>query len=294
MGKGVQIGLRDVYYAILVEDPLDGVAVYEAPVRIPGAIAANINPNSSSETLFADDGPYETASTIGGIALELNMADLTLEHQAKLLGHTIEAGVLRRRSGDIPPWLAVGFRSLKSNGKYRYTWLNKGKFSIPEQANETKADSINFQTPSIAGTFVKRDSDDEWERHIDEDSQDYVPATGAAWFTDPQGDSDPSELTVTVAPITGASAVEVTESVVWTFNKPVSISTVTTGNFTVMAGAVVVPGALTVNAARTVVTFKPTGSMAASTSHTAMVNTNVKDIYNVALTASVVSTFTTA
>lgn len=294
MGKGVQIGLRDVYIALLIEDPLDGVAVYEAPERIAGAISANINPNSSSETLFADDGPYETASTIGGIGLELNLADLTLEHQAKVLGHKIEGGILRRRSADIPPWLAVGFRSLKSNGKYRYTWLNKGKFSIPEQANETKADSINFQTPTISGAFVKRDSDDEWERHADEDSLDYVPAIGAGWFLDPQGDTDPAALSVTVVPTTGASAIDVGASIVWTFNKPLSISTVTQGNFTVMAGASVLAGALTIDSTRKIVTFKPTVDMAASTAHTAMVSTNVKDIYNVALAATSVSTFTTA
>jgi len=113
------------------------------------------------ETLFAEDGPYETATTKGQITLEINVADLPLDVQAAWLGHSKEGGVLKRCASDIPPWLAIGFRSLKSNGKYRYTWLNKGKFSLPEQANETRGDSVNFQTPTIQGSFVKRDCDDE-------------------------------------------------------------------------------------------------------------------------------------
>lgn len=187
------IGLKNVVYALLETDPEEGgKATYKPAVRIPGAISANINPNSSNETLFADDGPYETASTIGQISLEMNVADLPLEAQAALFGHTLSAeGVLIRKSSDTPPWLAVGFKSLKSNGSYRYTWLAKGKFGMPEQNNETKGDSVAFQTPTTSGSFVKRECDDEWERHIDEDSTGYTPEQGTNWFTNPYGTVGP-------------------------------------------------------------------------------------------------------
>lgn len=189
MGKGVMIGLRNVVYAKLIND-VAGVTptTYDVVKPIAGAITANINPNSSNETLFADDGPYETASTIGQITLELNVADLPLEVQADIFGHTLTAeGVLIRKSADVPPWLAVGFKSLKSNGKYRYTWLAKGKFSLPEQNNETKGDSISYNTPTASGSFVKRESDDEWERHIDEDATGFTQALADNWFLNPYG-----------------------------------------------------------------------------------------------------------
>lgn len=184
MSNGVQIGLRDVYYALLTSDKV-GSITYSAPVRITGAITANINPNASNETLFADDGPMETASTIGQIALEMAVADLSTEVQSVLLGHTISAkGVLLRKGGDIPPWVALGFKSLKSNGKYRYIWLVKGKFSVPEMNHETKGDTIAFQTPTIQGSFVKRDADDLWQKMADEDALTYDPLIGTNWFTD--------------------------------------------------------------------------------------------------------------
>ena len=53
------IGLRDLYIAILTNDSPEST-VYAEPVRVVGAITANINPNSSSSTLFADDGPMDS------------------------------------------------------------------------------------------------------------------------------------------------------------------------------------------------------------------------------------------
>jgi len=190
------IGLRDVYYALLKVDPADGVAEYEEPVRMVGAISANINPNTSTATLFADDGPADSAATLGEISLELNLSDIPLKTQAVVLGHTYENGILRKKGADVPPWLAIGFRTLKSNGKYRYYWLNKGKFAIPEDDLATKGDSIEFKTPTISGAFVKRDSDDEWQRVGDEDDEEFTAAMKENWFKNPlptaTGTSEPT------------------------------------------------------------------------------------------------------
>jgi phi13 family phage major tail protein len=299
MAKGVPIGLKNVVYAKLINDPDfgTGVATYETPVRIPGAITASINPNSSTETLFADDGPYETASTIGQIGLELNVADLPMEIQADLLGHTIVGGVLQRKSSDIPPFIAVGFMSLKSNGSYRYTWLNKGKFSLPEQANQTKADSINWNTPTISGSFLKRECDDEWERHIDQDFVDYVPSQGANWFNNPYGDSlDVTVPTLTTSvPVTGATAVAVGATVVLTFSEPMALSTLNTGNISLYndtSGNGVAAG-LSVNAARTIVTLTPTAALAAATKYRVVMSAGLKDAGGNSFVARSI-TFTTA
>jgi len=299
MSRGVAVGLRNLMYAKLISDPTDGSpATYETPKPIVGAITANINPNASNETLFADDGPYETMTTLGQISVELNVADLPFEVQADLFGHSIEGGVLIRRSGDVPPWVALGFKSLKSNGHYRYTWLAKGKFGLPEQSNETKGDSVNFQTPTATGSFVKRDCDDEWERHIDEDYIDYVPSMGENWFISPYGqpaDTTPPTL-VSVTPADDATGVAVSTTVVWVFDKAMALSTLTNDNFLVLnddSGASVA-GALSVNTARTQVTFTPSVSLAASTTYRAVVTTSVKDASGNNLANPSSTKFTTA
>ena len=181
MTRSVRVGLRDVHYAILDTDNDTDGATYEAPVGLIGAITANINPNASTETLFADDGPMEVASTLGNIELELTLADIPLPTQAILLGHTWDDADKRltRKSEDTPPWIAVGFRALKSNGNYRYVWLTKGKFMIPEEGHETRGDTIEFQTPTITGAFTKRDFDDIYQLLGDQDEEGFDPAD---WF----------------------------------------------------------------------------------------------------------------
>jgi phi13 family phage major tail protein len=176
------IGLRDVHYAKMLTDDLSG-ATYDIPVKISGAISANVNPNSSSATLFADDGPYDSAATIGNISLELNLADIPATISAELLGHTYQGGMLTKRSTDTPPYVAVGYRSLKSNGYYRYTWLYKGKFTDGETDNATKGDSIEYKTPTITGAFVKRDYDDVWQTEADSDDTNISPTIITNWFT---------------------------------------------------------------------------------------------------------------
>lgn len=182
MPRGVRIGLRDVYYAILGQDDVEHGVVYEDPERIIGAVTANINPNASTETLFADDGPMEVASTLGDIELELVMADLPLPIQAVLLGHDFNPadGRLIRKSEDTPPWVALGFRALKSNGNYRYVWLLKGKFVVPEESHETRGDTVEFQTPTINGAFTRRDYDDKYQIIGDQDEANFDPAD---WYT---------------------------------------------------------------------------------------------------------------
>lgn len=298
MPKGTIIGLTNVFYALLVTDPVSGAATYEAPVHIPGAISAKINPNASVDTLFADDGPYDVASTLGKISLDLNVADLDLDTQAALLGHTIVGGVLQRLSSDVPPWVAIGFKTLKSNGSYRYTWLNKGKFMVQQQDYQTRAASVAFVTPTINGMFVKRDCDNEWERHIDEDYINYVPSQGTNWFNTPYGGATDTVAPTlsSIVPAANANAVVVTgATIVMTFSEALALSTVVNGNFTVfqdVAGTLVL-GTLSINTARTIVTFTPNAPLAAATVYRIVISADVKDVAGNTF-AGLVSKFTTA
>jgi phi13 family phage major tail protein len=178
------------------EDTADTAPVYDAVVKAPGVMSININPNGSIETLFADDGPMDTASTLGKIDVEIQKNELTTQNKADLLGHTIDTnGALIYGDSDVAPWVAIGFRTLKSNGKYRYVWLYKGKFSEPEDQNETKGDSINFQSDTISGQFVKLSKSytvggktmRPWKYELDADHATEEAAASAiqTWFNAP-------------------------------------------------------------------------------------------------------------
>ncbi|WDU84208.1 major tail protein [Caloramator sp. Dgby_cultured_2] len=172
--------MKDLYYAKLTKDDATGVT-YETPILTAGAISAKVSPKSDTQTLYADDGAFETASQLSEITVELELADLPLSVQADLLGHTVTNGVLEAKNTDQAPYVAIGWRSLKSNGKYRYYWLLKGKFQIPDDESKTKEDKANFQTAKITGTFVARIYDGKWKMVGDEDETGFDALN---WFSE--------------------------------------------------------------------------------------------------------------
>lgn len=191
-----RIGCDNLVYAIMTtEETPTSAAVYATPKAAPGVMSINVNPNASQETLFADDGPMETASTLGKIDVEIQKNELTTENRSDLLGHAIDSkGAVVYGDNDVPPYVAIGFRTLKSNGKYRYVWLYKGKFMDPEEKNETKGDSINFQSDTIKGQFVKLNKPvtvgsktvHPWKYEIDADYEDADATTMNSWFNQVQ------------------------------------------------------------------------------------------------------------
>lgn len=188
----VRIGCDGLVYAIMtVEDTATTEPTYATVKNAPGVMSININPNGSLETLFADDGQMEVAGTLGNIEVEIQKAYLTTSNKADLLGHPVDSkGGLVYGANDTSPWVAIGFRTLKSNGSYRYVWLYKGRFIEPEDNSETRKDSVNFQNETIKGQFAKLNkpykigTKDEhpWKYEMDEDFEDADDTVIAAWF----------------------------------------------------------------------------------------------------------------
>ncbi len=190
-----RIGCDNLVYAIMTtEDTPSSAPVYGDVVPAPGVMSLNINPNGAQETLFADDGPMDTASTLGRIEVEIQKNELTSQNKADLLGHQIDTnGAVVYGDSDVAPWVAIGFRTLKSNGKYRHVWLYKGKFTEPEDNNETKGDSINFQSDTISGQFTRLNYGvtvgskkvRAWKYELDGDHESAAEAVIASWFKTP-------------------------------------------------------------------------------------------------------------
>lgn len=177
-GKGIRVGMSSVHYAIMQDDE-----TYTTPKPLAGAITATISPTTNLETLYADDQAYEVATALGDISVELNVADIPTDVLKDLLGHKINSdGVLIKSATDIAPYVALGFKSVKSNGKYRFVWYYKGKFQPEEQEYQTKEDSPKFQTPTISGTFVPREKDKQWQAQVDEDDTGVKPEVITNWF----------------------------------------------------------------------------------------------------------------
>jgi len=134
-----QIGLRDIHIAVLTSDSNTGT-VYEALVKLERAISAKLSPKSNSDNIYSDDAVEDIITAFEGIDVEIEVNQLSLTSRAKLQGSKIVNGVLIENKEDIPPTIALAFRSKKNIGKFRYVWLLKGKFELATDEYDTEAE----------------------------------------------------------------------------------------------------------------------------------------------------------
>ncbi|EQB20086.1 Phage major tail protein phi13 [Dehalobacter sp. UNSWDHB] len=173
------IGLRDLYRAAITEAA--GVETYGTPTRMAKAISAELSVEVAEAPLYADDAIDAIVKEFVSGELTLNVNDLLPADLAALLGQTQDDdNVVYAGENDAPPYFAIGFKAKKADGTYKYIWLYKVKFGIPDESYTTKGDSIEFSTPTIVGTIVKR-PDGLWKaEHVGGATGDTV---AAAWFT---------------------------------------------------------------------------------------------------------------
>lgn len=161
-----KIGVKNVHYAKqTTEDTATTAAVYETPVAVPGLVSVEVTPESNTATLYADNGPYETASSMGAVNVSIDLADIDLDVQADLLGHTYDAQTktLTKKTTDTAPYVCLMFEFTLANGDNRCVKLFKGKFALPTESGQTKGENVEFQTSSIEASFVQLKNDARWE-----------------------------------------------------------------------------------------------------------------------------------
>ena len=177
------IGLKDLFISkITMETDTEGNAIetYAKPERLAKAITVGMSTEVAEGNLYADDSIDETIKEFVSGEITINVNDIPTESYAYLLGQKIDAnGVTWGSEDDDPPFVAVGFRAKKTKGLYRYVWLLKVKFAIPDENYQTKNNSITFNTPTIVGTYVKRDMDGRWKADFTGKPSE---ATAAVWF----------------------------------------------------------------------------------------------------------------
>jgi|GEM_PF-658095 len=205
--QSVLIDVDRLVVARLLADDENGVS-YAAPESVPGVTGIALTLNHSIGTFYADGGVYETFPQQGDIEASVSLAGLSAEKRAEYTGANYSAttGLVVDGKADNPPYVAIGFRSQKANGRYRYVWLYKGKFSKSDSANRTKSGSVTPQPEKYTFKAAMRDYDGNWRQMLDSDdanlpagltdselssivtgwfsSPDYVPAAPGTPITD--------------------------------------------------------------------------------------------------------------
>jgi len=168
------ISVENLVYATLTDDALN---TYGTVTPVAPLINIKVTPASSSAVLYADGRAVERATALGEIGVEFEVQDLPLPVQAGLLGHALDplTGVMVYNVDDIAPYVALGFKIKKANGKYRHIWLLKGNFEELSEEAATQADKVAFSTPKLKGGFIVRE-DGNWKFTADDDEGTTPPA----------------------------------------------------------------------------------------------------------------------
>ncbi|OTZ66709.1 major tail protein, partial [Bacillus thuringiensis] len=154
------VGVDSLVYAKLLKDDASGVS-YADVKKLEGAVKVKTSKKVASEIMWSDNKKSEIAESDGEVEVEIEVRGLSLSAKADIEGYPeVTDGVLDEKREGEKPYLAIGWRFLKANGKYRYVWLLKGKLSQEEEEAETKKDKPNFQTTKLKGSFIERDFDD--------------------------------------------------------------------------------------------------------------------------------------
>ena len=159
------VGLDCLYYATITEDNL-GYETFGTPEIMAKAIDVDLSIELAQASLFADDGAAFILKEFKEGKLTLGTADLSPTVIAKLTGARIDdSGVLVSASEDGGAVVAIGFRARKPEDVYKLYWLYKVKFGVPSVSLKTKGESIEFSTPKIEGSVMRRNRPDSTGRH---------------------------------------------------------------------------------------------------------------------------------
>ena len=205
------IGLSGVKYSLLTEasDTVGGSQpTYGTIYDLPGAMEMKWDPNASAATLFADDGAYTTAETVGDMKVTMKLADAEPADYARLLGHTYSNGQIVEKTTDASPFIALMFKALRAGSSvYEYFCIYKLKLSKPSLDSATKGASINYQNPSFEGHVVKLNYNDSFRLRMRTDDATADATTLANFFTAiPFSGANLNALTCTIAEGTAGNA----------------------------------------------------------------------------------------
>lgn len=177
-----RVGLRDVVFAKLTDDTSSSLTYAAPDADTVDAIDVSIShANADPDILYANDIETDILYEDTELTVTLEVMDLPLALQAKLLGMTLGTNSeVIEVAGATIPYYAMGFKSEKRDGNDRYVWLLKGRANPPDDTYHTKEKATTRQNDKITMTFIKRTNDGAFKYILD--SEDIPIAKNPASF----------------------------------------------------------------------------------------------------------------
>lgn len=177
MANKIKYGIQNVYYAVATDDG-QGVLTYATPVALKGAVSLSLDAQGDTNTFYADNIAYFTATANNGYQGDLELALIPDDFRTAILGETLDTkGFYVERSGDDQKEFALLFQFEGDENATRHC-LYRCTASRSSVASATQEESIEPQTESITITAMPRISDNVIKSRCPSSATDY-----ATWFT---------------------------------------------------------------------------------------------------------------
>lgn len=165
-----KIGIDRLYYAEVISDT-DSTLTFGEVKQLEGVRELTINPRTNSSKLYAENQIFYSDSTLDGIEVGIDLADVETADVAKILGHEISSqGGIIKKATDNAPYVALLYRAQKANKADRYGILYKGKFDLPQENNKTMEGTVDYKTFEMQANFLPTRNNKMWQYYVDSDS----------------------------------------------------------------------------------------------------------------------------
>lgn len=155
------VGLKYAVFAPITKETRGKALEYGSGVVVGKMISADIRYTRNTNPLFADDAETENDNSITGGSITIGVDDVSEEAELAMLGmvedKSTEGSKVRREVGDATPYGGFGYVRVKRKGgvtSYRAYWIHKTQLGIASESAATKAESINWQTPTLTGPIM--------------------------------------------------------------------------------------------------------------------------------------------
>src|SRR5690625_3733292 len=100
-------GLSNFHMAILDSDSAEGVT-YDVVHHIEGAVSVSVDPNTDSNTKYADNGAFAVLNNLEDIDVTMAAIDIPREVKKDMFGNKEVNGVLFSNQNDVTKEVALG------------------------------------------------------------------------------------------------------------------------------------------------------------------------------------------
>lgn len=184
MEQGYFYGVLDVYAAMMKNsDTATGAPTYETPEVLAKSIEVTISPSYREGKLSASNVTVRSLKRVDTYTVKLNVDKIPYKMMGKMMGRTLDGNGVQVITGSAnAPYMAIGFACTLDDGTKEYWWMYKGSFAEISKSAKTDGDKLNYQTPTIEGTFIRRQDNDALAAVVDSADKSVPEAVFAEWF----------------------------------------------------------------------------------------------------------------